>query len=71
MAGPASKLTRAEEAVLELRSEGLSDLEIAQRIGTSPHVVREMYLRINLKLGAKTKSHALALWAKTRNPFRK
>src|SRR5688500_6082165 len=50
-------LSVREEEVALLAAEGLTDKEIADRLGLSPGTLRTYWERTRAKLGAKTRSH--------------
>ena len=59
--------TGREDRIIELVAEGLRNAEIADRIGTTEHVVKN-YLRVIFdKLGVRTRLE-LALWHQRRRP---
>lgn len=65
LGGPAGELGRdftdREREVLRLLGEGLTNKAIAQRLGLSPHTVRNHVVSICKKLGAHSKLEALAI----------
>jgi DNA-binding CsgD family transcriptional regulator len=54
-------LSNREREVLELLAEGLSGAEIAEKLFLSPETVRTHIRNAMAKLGASTRSHAVAL----------
>lgn len=57
-----SVLTEREVQVLELVSEGLTNLEIARRLSLSPLTVKEHMSRISTKVGTEGRA-GLVGWA--------
>ena len=55
------KLTEQELDVLWLCAEGLSDREIGDRLHYSPETVKTFGKRLRLRLGARNRTHAVAL----------
>jgi DNA-binding CsgD family transcriptional regulator len=60
-AGKKGPLSKREREVLELLAEGLSGAEIAEKLFLSPETVRTHIRNAMAKLGASTRSHAVAL----------
>lgn len=56
----ANGLSQREQACLGLLAEGLTNKEIADRLGLSEHTIKEYFKRIMQKSGAKTRTGALA-----------
>jgi DNA-binding CsgD family transcriptional regulator len=54
-------LTRREADVLDCLERGLTNREIARACGTSPHTVRNQLRAIFAKLGASTRTEAVAI----------
>lgn len=54
-------LSTREAEMLELAVEGLTDKEIAARLGVSITTVRTYWLRVRGKLGAQNRSHAISI----------
>lgn len=54
-------LTKRQTELLELLSQGLSEKKIAERLGLSPHTVRNHMRTIVSKLKAKSKIEAVAM----------
>lgn len=57
-----ARLTDREEQILDAISIGMGDREISERLGISPHTVRNHVRMILVKLSAKTRAHAVGLW---------
>lgn len=60
---PEAKLTPAEQAVLELVAQGLSNTEIAARRGTSVRTVANLLARAYKRLGVGSRTSATATMA--------
>ncbi|HEY3342828.1 MAG TPA: LuxR C-terminal-related transcriptional regulator, partial [Anaerolineae bacterium] len=60
-AGLAEPLTERERDVLQLIAEGLSNQQIASRLYISPTTVKTHITNINSKLGAASRTHAVAI----------
>jgi DNA-binding NarL/FixJ family response regulator len=58
--GRAGRLTRRELDVLELLAEGLQHEEIGRRLGISSETVRTHLRKASQRLGAATRTHAVA-----------
>jgi DNA-binding CsgD family transcriptional regulator len=58
---PAGALSRREQQVLGLASEGLTSAEIAARLGVARSTVETHVRAAMKKLGARTRTHAVAL----------
>lgn len=54
-------LTPNELAILRLTALGLIDRSIAQRVGLTENTVKTMQKRLRAKLGARDRSHAVAM----------
>lgn len=63
---PASELTRRENEVLELLSQGFANKEIAQRLSLSLDTVRYHLKQINDKLHVRSRTEAVAKFIGTR-----
>lgn len=61
------KLTNREREILTEMSYGFSSKEIAQKLGISIRTVQTYINTIHLKLGARNKSHAVAIFLKNNN----
>ncbi|MBT1175581.1 response regulator transcription factor [Bifidobacterium sp. LC6] len=61
-----SALSALEQRILSAVSEGYSNEEIADSLSISTATVRSHTRHIREKLGAKTLSHAVAIWLKSR-----
>lgn len=61
LAAPAGELTQREREVLRLLAEGLSNEEIGKRLFISPETVRTHVRKAMEKLGAGTRTQAVAL----------
>lgn len=59
--GDAPRLTRREIEVLREIAEGRPNAEIARRLGLSAHTVRNTLHRMYHKLGADSRTHAIAV----------
>ncbi|WEV65444.1 response regulator transcription factor [Bifidobacterium sp. ESL0764] len=55
-------LSDLEQQILQQTSEGFTNEEIAESLNTAPATIRSHTRTIRKKLGAKTLSHAVALW---------
>jgi PAS domain S-box-containing protein len=64
-AARALSLSQREEEILQLSSQGLTDRQIALELGIRPGTINTHWSRIRLKLGAKTRSEAVAILLKT------
>lgn len=62
----AGELTARERDVLELLAEGWTNAEIGQRIGVSSNTVKFHVMGLMKKLGARTRTHAVAMHARRR-----
>lgn len=54
-------LTPRELDILKLTSGGYSSIEVARELGIKSQTVRNQKVTINLKLGARTSAHAVAI----------
>jgi DNA-binding CsgD family transcriptional regulator len=61
---PGRKLSPREERILRLLTEGYSQREIAKELGSALPTVRTHISHIYLKLDAKNRAHAVAIWMK-------
>jgi DNA-binding CsgD family transcriptional regulator len=52
--------------ILRLLADGLSDKEIAVRLGLSPHTVHTHLRRLYRDRGIRTRSAAVAIWLRSR-----
>lgn len=59
---PPSELTDRQEEALLLMANGLSDGEIAARMGISTLTATEHVQKARRALGARTRAHAVSLW---------
>jgi DNA-binding CsgD family transcriptional regulator len=55
------QLSPRQRDVIELVAEGLTSIQIAERLGVSPETVRTHLRNARLKLGASTKAQAVAV----------
>ena len=60
-------LSGREFDVLELVADGLTDRKIADRLGIREHTVKTHLRRINAKLGATNRAHAVAIGLRKRH----
>jgi DNA-binding NarL/FixJ family response regulator len=60
-AGPEPELTRREQEVLNMLSQGLSNAAIAERLTVSVHTVRNHIANLSSKLGAHSKLEVLSI----------
>jgi DNA-binding CsgD family transcriptional regulator len=58
---PMGKLTPREQDITELVSQGLANKEIADRLGTKEHTVKQQIYLIFPKVGAKNRAHLVAI----------
>lgn len=66
--GPAasvSKLSNRESEVLEMASHGLTNLEIAARLGVSVHAIKFHLAAVYRKLGVHNRTEAVVLFVTT------
>jgi DNA-binding CsgD family transcriptional regulator len=61
---PGYDLSPREEQAIRLLAEGGTDKTIARVLGNHFHTVRDQIQSARVKLGAKTRSHLIALWIK-------
>ncbi|MCX7798839.1 MAG: PAS domain-containing protein [Fimbriimonadales bacterium] len=64
-AARALSLSQREEEILLLSSQGLTDRQISVELGIRPGTINTHWSRIRLKLGASTRSEAVAILLKT------
>lgn len=62
---PIARLTERQAAVLRLAAEGLTNREIAARLGIGLGSVQTHVQRILDKLGASNRAQASAIWARS------
>nr|WP_276312791.1 helix-turn-helix transcriptional regulator [Bifidobacterium vespertilionis] len=55
-------LSEQEEMIMSLFAKGLGNGEVAERMGISENTVKTYVRRAMAKLGAKTRSQAMAEW---------
>jgi DNA-binding NarL/FixJ family response regulator len=60
MIGPVQDLTRRQVDVLELAAQGLSNSEIAMRLGVTESTVKTHLRAAYERLGATSRAHAVA-----------
>ena len=58
-------LTPKEKVVITLIAEGYADKEIALRMKISPRTVQAHYNNLRLKLNARNRSNAIAIYLKS------
>ena len=59
-------LTRRQAEILELVASGLSDKEIASRLGVSPRTIQSHLDRLYLQHGFHKRTAAVAAWLRER-----
>lgn len=62
MANRQPGLSEKQLQVMHFLCEGLTDKEIALRMGVSDRTIHTRVLYIYRKLGARSRAHAVALW---------
>jgi two-component system, NarL family, nitrate/nitrite response regulator NarL len=55
------KLTTREFEILVGHAEGLTDTEIANRLGLTPNTVKTYSQMLRAKLGARNRTHAVSI----------
>jgi len=60
------RVTRRQAEILELVASGLSDKEIASRLGLSPRTIQSHLDRLFLQHGFHKRSAAVAAWLRKR-----
>lgn len=55
-------LTSREQRILQLMADGCTDKEICQRLGVAYSTLRSTMTRIMMKLNARTRPHAVAMY---------
>lgn len=66
--GPPRPLTRRQTEVMDLVADGLSDAQIARRLGLSESTVGKHLEHIYTRTGSHTRVQAALLWNSWRNP---
>ena len=61
---PAAPLSGRQVDVLQMTARGRTNKEIGQRLGIREHTVKAHMTAIFLRLGARTRAHAVALGIK-------
>ena len=64
---PNRALSPRQEQIIGLLALGLSDKEISAHLEISTHTVRTYLDRLFQHLGCRTRTHAVALWLRTRD----
>lgn len=62
---PTGALSPRERAVMSLAADGLTNAEIAERLGLAEHSVRNVEMFAKRRLGARTRRQAMALAVRT------
>lgn len=65
-----AELSRSEQLVLAYLRHGYSNKQIAQRLAISPNTVRFHLKRMYVKLGARSRAHAVARGGLTSSELR-
>lgn len=62
MAPTILSVTKRQREILELAATGLTSKQIGHKLGLSPKTVDCHFDRVQHRLGARTRSHAVVIW---------